>query len=127
MMPACIGLSLAKSLTLNTRQSSGAVRCRYACGSCTGQVNGIPVRRFRVKRERDPRVFARRSDRVFENRHSLGDELHWLDAEGPTSPALVGYIGRHASELLRRADNEDGQTRGHGRQESKVTIKLMRV
>jgi glycosyltransferase involved in cell wall biosynthesis len=62
------------------------------------QVNGVPVRRFRVKRERDERVFGRRSHRVFEHRHSLGDELDWLDAEGPTCPALVDYVGNHAAE-----------------------------
>jgi glycosyltransferase involved in cell wall biosynthesis len=62
------------------------------------QVNGITVRRFKVKRERDPRVFGRRSDRVFEHRHSLGDELDWLDAEGPTSPALVDYVGKRAAD-----------------------------
>jgi len=63
-----------------------------------GQVNGVPVRRFRVKHERDPRLFAERSDRVFEQPHSLGDELDWLDAEGPTSPALVDYVAKHAAE-----------------------------
>jgi glycosyltransferase involved in cell wall biosynthesis len=62
------------------------------------RVNGVPVRRFRVKHERDPRVFGRRSERVFEQRHSLGDELDWLDAEGPTSPSLVDYIGKHAEQ-----------------------------
>jgi hypothetical protein len=62
------------------------------------QVNGITVRRFRVKHERDPRVFGRRSDRVFEQRHSLGDELDWLDAEGPASAALVEYVAKHASD-----------------------------
>jgi glycosyltransferase involved in cell wall biosynthesis len=62
------------------------------------QVNGVPVRRFRVKHERDPLVFGKRSDRVFEQRHSLGDELDWLDAEGPTSPALVDYIAKHAAD-----------------------------
>ena len=62
------------------------------------QVNGVTVRRFRVKRERDPRVFGRRSEKVFEHRHSLGDELDWLDAEGPTSPALVDYIGKRAAD-----------------------------
>ena len=61
-------------------------------------INGVVVRRFRVKRERDPRLFGRRSDRVFEQPHSLGDELDWLDAEGPTSPALIDYITRHGSE-----------------------------
>jgi glycosyltransferase involved in cell wall biosynthesis len=62
------------------------------------QVNGVPVRRFRVRRERDPRVFGRRSERVFAHHHSLGDELDWLEAEGPYSPALVDYIGKHADE-----------------------------
>jgi glycosyltransferase involved in cell wall biosynthesis len=62
------------------------------------QINGVQVRRFKVKHERDPLVFGKRSTRVFEERHSLGDELDWLDAEGPTSPALVDYIGRHAAD-----------------------------
>ncbi|HEX3644730.1 MAG TPA: hypothetical protein VHT95_03935, partial [Vicinamibacterales bacterium] len=62
------------------------------------QVNGVQVRRFKVKHERDPLVFGKRSERVFEQRHSLGDELDWLDAEGPTSPALVDYISKHAAD-----------------------------
>jgi glycosyltransferase involved in cell wall biosynthesis len=60
-------------------------------------VNGVAVRRFRVKHERDPLVFGRRSERVFDRPHSLGDELDWLDAEGPTSPDLVEHL-RHRSE-----------------------------
>ena len=63
-----------------------------------GRVNGVPVRRFKVKHERDPRVFSKRSDRVFEQAHSLGDELDWLDAEGPTSPALIDYVAKHAAD-----------------------------
>ena len=62
------------------------------------QIHNVSVRRFRVKHERDPLVFAKRSDRVFLERHSLGDELDWLDAEGPTSTALVDYIGAHAAD-----------------------------
>jgi glycosyltransferase involved in cell wall biosynthesis len=62
------------------------------------QVNGIRIRRFRVKHERDPERFGRVQDRVFEESHSIADELEWLDAEGPTSPALVDYVGRHATE-----------------------------
>jgi len=62
------------------------------------QVNGVSVRRFKVKHERDPKVFGKRSDRVFEQPHSLGDELDWLDAEGPTSPALVDYVAKHAGD-----------------------------
>ena len=58
------------------------------------KVNGIAVRRFRVQHERNPRVFGRRSDRVFEHRHSLSDELGWLDSEGPATPALIKYIAK---------------------------------
>ena len=50
------------------------------------QVNDVPVRRFRVKHERDPIAFGRLSERVFNQTHSIADELDWLDAEGPTSP-----------------------------------------
>jgi glycosyltransferase involved in cell wall biosynthesis len=62
----------------------------------TEEVNGVQIRRFRVKHERDPKVFGKRSDRVFDERHSIGDELDWLDAEGPTAPALVDYLTKHA-------------------------------
>jgi glycosyltransferase involved in cell wall biosynthesis len=59
-------------------------------------VHGISVRRFPVTRERDPKEFAGWSARVFGATHSWRDEVSWLDAEGPTSPALVDYIARHA-------------------------------
>ncbi len=58
-------------------------------------VNGVAVHRFQVKRERDPIVFGQRSDRVFDERHSMRDELDWLEAEGPSSPALVDYLTHH--------------------------------
>jgi glycosyltransferase involved in cell wall biosynthesis len=51
-----------------------------------------------VNHERGPFVFAKWSDRVFLERHSLGDELDWLDAEGPTSAALIDYIATHAAD-----------------------------
>ncbi|HZR25441.1 MAG TPA: glycosyltransferase family 4 protein [Vicinamibacterales bacterium] len=63
------------------------------------QINGVNVRRFTVKRERDAHVFGRRSERVFEQRHSVGDELDWIDAEGPTSPALIEYLTKHATQF----------------------------
>ncbi|RPJ71297.1 MAG: glycosyltransferase family 1 protein [Acidobacteria bacterium] len=55
-------------------------------------VNGIPVRRFRVRRPRDPERFGRRSRRVFHETHSVADELKWLEDEGPASPSLVSYL-----------------------------------
>jgi glycosyltransferase involved in cell wall biosynthesis len=61
------------------------------------RVNGVAVRRFRVTHERDPKLFGRRSMRVFEQRHSIADELKWLDAEGPASRALIDYLRRNGS------------------------------
>jgi len=62
------------------------------------QVNNVAVRRFRVKHERDPHGFGAKSDLVFRQTHSIDDELDWLDAEGPTSPALVAHLHRHAAD-----------------------------
>ena len=59
-------------------------------------VNGVAVRRFPVSRERHPLEFGRRSRRVFEESHSLADEVAWLDSEGPTSPALIDHLARSA-------------------------------
>src|SRR4029453_3711235 len=56
------------------------------------QVNGITVRRFPVAHEREPYDFGRKSVRVFEQVHSVADELRWLESEGPASPALVRYV-----------------------------------
>lgn len=63
------------------------------------RVNGIRVHRFPVAHERHPRDFGRRSIRVFEHRHSLADEIAWLDSEGPSSPALVRHVEQAASGL----------------------------
>ena len=61
------------------------------------RVNDVDVRRFPVKHERDPIAFGRLSERVFHQNHSLGDELDWIDEEGPSSPALIDHISRHAN------------------------------
>jgi glycosyltransferase involved in cell wall biosynthesis len=64
----------------------------------TDTLNGVLVRRFRVRHQRDTTDFGRRSDHVFKQPHSVADELAWLDAEGPTSPSLVGFVERHAED-----------------------------
>jgi glycosyltransferase involved in cell wall biosynthesis len=69
-------------------------KAHYPAGTET--VNGVAVRRFAVAQERDPHVFGERSTQVFEQRHSIADELAWLDSEGPTSPELIDHIGAQA-------------------------------
>lgn len=63
------------------------------------RIHGVRVLRFAVERERDPDEFGRLSFDVFERDHSVKDELRWLDAEGPTSPALIRHIEAHASDF----------------------------
>jgi glycosyltransferase involved in cell wall biosynthesis len=62
-------------------------------------VHDVRVRRFPVTRERDAEDFGRHSDRVFKTTHAFRDELAWLDAEGPTSTALIEFIRAHESDF----------------------------
>lgn len=62
------------------------------------RLNDVVVRRFPVRRERDPEAFGRRSRHVFGETHSWRNELAWLEAEGPASPALVSFIRRQRGE-----------------------------
>lgn len=61
-------------------------------------VDGIPVKRFSVKKPRDPLRFGRIQNYILENEHGLEDELKWLKEEGPLSPALLEYIKEHKHE-----------------------------
>jgi glycosyltransferase involved in cell wall biosynthesis len=63
------------------------------------RINGIPVERFPVDRERNADLidFGQRSTRVFTELHSLDDELQWLDAQGPVSPLLLDRL-EHAGD-----------------------------
>jgi glycosyltransferase involved in cell wall biosynthesis len=55
------------------------------------EINGVPVRRFPVRHERDPLAFGLLSQQVFERTHSVADELAWLEAEGPASPRMLEH------------------------------------
>lgn len=59
-------------------------------------VNGVRVRRFPVAHPRNPARFGRLSARVFDRAHSTQDELRWLEAEGPASPALITHLAASA-------------------------------
>jgi glycosyltransferase involved in cell wall biosynthesis len=66
--------------------------------SGTEYVNGIPVERFPVVRERDLGDFGLRSRRVFGRVHTLKEELDWLESQGPVSPALVARLRQSAAD-----------------------------
>lgn len=58
------------------------------------EVNGVRVRRFKVKKPRDPDRFGRLSQKVFLGRHREQDELDWLAEQGPLSPRLISFLKR---------------------------------
>jgi glycosyltransferase involved in cell wall biosynthesis len=62
------------------------------------RIHGIPVERFAVARERNTIDFRDRSERLFHDRHSVQDELGWLESQGPTSPTLLKRLARVADE-----------------------------
>jgi glycosyltransferase involved in cell wall biosynthesis len=72
-------------------------RNEYAAG--VDSVNGIPVERFPVLSQRDQWEFARRSAQVFEMRHSVRDELLWLESQGPRAPALIERVRSSGDEF----------------------------
>ena len=49
------------------------------------QVHSVPVRRFPVRHQGEPREFGRRSERVFGSEHSVPEQLAWLEREGPAT------------------------------------------
>lgn len=55
-------------------------------------INGIKVKRFPVARPRHPERFGRIQNYIFENEHTIEDELRWLEEEGPLVPSLINYI-----------------------------------
>jgi glycosyltransferase involved in cell wall biosynthesis len=61
-------------------------------------LNGIPVRRFRVKRPRDPERFSDYTDRAFRGAADTPLQLQWLQEEGPFSPRLVRHLERHRGD-----------------------------
>jgi len=61
-------------------------------------VNGVPVRRFPVKRPRNPERFGRVQELIFHHEHGEEDELRWLEEEGPLTPALIEYIKGHRDD-----------------------------
>ncbi len=62
-------------------------------------VNGIPVNRFKVKKERSPEVFGRIQEKIFNHEHKFEDELLWLEEEGPYVPDLLDELENRDKEF----------------------------
>ena len=65
----------------------------------TEVVNNIPVHRFKVSRPRDPKVFGEIQNHVFNDEHTVEDELLWLEEEGPLMPGLLDSLEERNDEF----------------------------
>ena len=92
-------LAASHEVTVLTTCAKNYVSWRNDLPPGVEQVNGITVRRFPVAHEREPYDFGRKSVRVFEQVHSVTDELRWLDSEGPACPALVRHVGQASRDF----------------------------
>ncbi len=62
-------------------------------------VNGIPVYRFPVRRQRDPARFGRLQERVFHREHTVRSAQAWLDAQGPYAPRMLRWIRAYRQQF----------------------------
>lgn len=62
------------------------------------EINGILVRRFPVKEERNNKSFNLLSDTVLKGNSPKEDEEKWMRKQGPYSTELVDYIKKHKSD-----------------------------
>jgi len=58
-------------------------------------LNGVKLKRFKVKKKRDPVKFGKKSNFIFTYKHKIEDELEWLELQGPCSLDLVNYIEKN--------------------------------
>jgi glycosyltransferase involved in cell wall biosynthesis len=65
------------------------------------QVHGVPVRRFRVERERDMAAFNAASEALFGGPASAEQQRDWVQAQGPYVPRLLDHLHAVAGECDR--------------------------
>jgi glycosyltransferase involved in cell wall biosynthesis len=59
------------------------------------EVNAVRVLRFPVAEPRDPKTFARASDKAYRAPHDLDLGREWMRAQGPNAPGLAEHLRDH--------------------------------
>ena len=62
-------------------------------------VNHIPVHRFPVQKPRDPKTFGQTQNHIFEEEHTLDNELQWMEEQGPYFPDLMERLETRENEF----------------------------
>jgi glycosyltransferase involved in cell wall biosynthesis len=63
------------------------------------RINDIPVNRFKVEKARDPKRFGEIQEFIFNEEHTLEDEMAWLKEEGPYYPLLLEELAKREAEF----------------------------
>lgn len=62
-------------------------------------INNILVNRFKVDKTRDPKRFGEIQNYIFNEEHTIDDEIEWLNEEGPYYPGLIEELARREKEF----------------------------
>lgn len=62
-------------------------------------INNIPVHRFQVQKPREPKIFGNIQNVIFNEEHTLDDELKWLEEQGPYFPDLLETLEKREKEF----------------------------
>jgi glycosyltransferase involved in cell wall biosynthesis len=62
-------------------------------------VNHIPVHRFPVQKPRNPKTFGQIQNLIFDDEHTLADELRWMEEQGPYFPDLLETLEKRENEF----------------------------
>lgn len=63
------------------------------------RIEGIRVNRFHVHQTRNPERFGKIQKYIFENEHSIEEEMNWLEEEGPMVPDLISELEKRENEF----------------------------
>lgn len=62
-------------------------------------IDNIPVNRFEVEKTRDPKRFGEIQNFIFNEEHTIADEIAWLKEEGPYYPTLLDELAEREKEF----------------------------
>jgi glycosyltransferase involved in cell wall biosynthesis len=71
-------------------------RNEYPAGET--EINGVPVRRFSVARQRSLNRFKDASDLAFSGNASQDEQIEWFRQNGPDAPELIAYLQDHGRD-----------------------------
>jgi len=70
----------------------------YYTSGCE-RINDVLVHRFPVKKTRNPRTFGELQNLIFNQEHTLDDEIQWLEEQGPYFPGLLETLKKREKEF----------------------------